>query len=298
MKKTIIILSLFIVVLLGGLWIWQTNQSKQYQGQNTQQNVEQNINQNQESEVITSDWEEYNNSEFGFSFRHPKSVSTTEEKDEKYLAKSLFKFSDGLGHFWLYIKSNPEKKDADAIRNEYYQNDIYGYSYEEEFPLIYRVKAFKQGRYDLGVIEKYYIPYEDHIFIFDFEYNFNQPNESLRDRKKLEISRIIDTLVFGDKLTISKLVNFLREQKQHGFNDDDNFVVSIKDENDKAIYASAGKVGVPPGFHFVVEKNNDQYIYKYLGQDMLTCTLVDEMMFSHEVIKDCWDEENNTIISN
>ena len=56
------------------------------------------------------------------------------------------------------------------------------------------METYKQGRYDLGVIEKYYIPHSSKIFEFNFEFNFDTPDETKSSTVKALIYNIMNTI--------------------------------------------------------------------------------------------------------
>ncbi len=208
MKKqttTIVSLLVLLLIILGGYWIWQVNQSKPNQDQNTQQNVDQNTNQTQEPEVITSDidtsdWLTYRNEELGFEFRHPANVTLVEESDDQIFQKKLlFKFPDKEGYFWLSVKENPLHLNAVEIKDKFYKNDTYSYHYAEKFISIDGIESYKQGRYDLGIIEYYSIPTSDKIFVFNFEFNFDNSDKSISKKYSDLINLIISSFSIKNK---------------------------------------------------------------------------------------------------
>jgi len=151
-----------------------------------------------QSEADVSSWKTYKNEKYGFEFQYP--IIFNLEEDSKYAElwqKELaILFSNSAGHFWLTIENNPENLDASGIKENYYNNESYGYQYEDSFPIIAGIKSYKQSRYDLGVIEKYYIPRKNTIIGLEFEFNFKIPDENLLQEKKDIINNVLTTLKF------------------------------------------------------------------------------------------------------
>ena len=56
------------------------------------------------------------------------------------------------------------------------------------------INTYKQARYDLGVIERYYILHNNKIIRISFEFNFIPQTEELLVEKKAIIVGIINTL--------------------------------------------------------------------------------------------------------
>jgi hypothetical protein len=136
----------------------------------------------------TADWQTYRNDEYGFEVRYPNAF----QKKENNQTNKLFSATDG--HFWIFIDDNNQYLDAIKIKDNN-KGDL-GYSYQESFVLVGGINSFKQGRYDLGVIEKYYIPKGNKIFRIEFEFNFDYPDQILEEDKKELINQILPTFKF------------------------------------------------------------------------------------------------------
>jgi hypothetical protein len=134
-----------------------------------------------------ADWEREHLT-LGFIFKHPAEFSLTEDNDDSKL------FTSEGGHFWVKIYDNEEGLSVQEIKEDYYSNDTYGYQYEDTFPAFRQMETYKQGRYDLGVIEKYYIPHSSKIFEFNFEFNFDTPDETKSSTVKALIYNIMNTI--------------------------------------------------------------------------------------------------------
>lgn len=187
MSRKKLIISIFVLVVIAlavSFWFWQKN---------TQKPVEKEVvNQEQKiDEIDTSDWETYRNEELGIELQYPYGV-TLEEVDNKI----LFKFSDISGHFWVIIKNNEMNLDAESIAANYHVNDGYGYSYEESFVTFNDMQSYKQARYDLGIIENFYIPRKGKIYQINFEFNFNTSNIELKRKIEKRITKINSTFKF------------------------------------------------------------------------------------------------------
>jgi hypothetical protein len=104
-------------------------------------------------------------------------------------------FKNPIGHFWVYTTDNPKKLNAQQLQEEYYKNDDYGFKYDDTYPTIAGVQAYKQARYDLGVIEDYYIPYAGKVYKLEFEFNFD-PNDKKSEEIKNLIGQILSTFKF------------------------------------------------------------------------------------------------------
>lgn len=107
-------------------------------------------------------------------------------------------FSSQDGHFAIYIENNIKKLDAAGLKNDFEQNDEYGYRYQDSFVKVAGVDAYKQGRYDLGVIEKYSIPKSGKIYRVEFEFNFDTANQNLKESKIHFIRDVLSTFAFTD----------------------------------------------------------------------------------------------------
>ncbi|HZI95790.1 MAG TPA: hypothetical protein VFD40_01230, partial [Candidatus Paceibacterota bacterium] len=134
-------------------------------------------------------WLNYYDKDYGFEFEYPQNIEV--DKGEN---RTLFKIGDAKGgYFLLSVKDNTDKKNAIEIKNDYYNNDAYGYQYEDSYLDIGGVTSYKQGRYDLGVIENYFIPKDDKIIYFNFEFNFEASDDSIKNDKKELIKDILST---------------------------------------------------------------------------------------------------------
>lgn len=142
---------------------------------------------------ISSDEKIYKNDTLGLEFKYPGEFRLTEDS----LSQKLFE-SNGKnnGHFWLKVEDNVKKLDANGLKNDFYANDEYGFQYEDSFISVGNIKTYKQGRYDLGVIENYFIPRGGNVVKLKFEFNFDKQNKKLNTDSKLLIERIISTLKF------------------------------------------------------------------------------------------------------
>ena len=143
-----------------------------------------------ESGLATKDWKTYRNSGLGFTINYPNDFQLKEDNATSKL------FSGVDGHFWIFIENDTKNLDATEIKEDYYKNDEYGYQYEDSFVKIAGVDSYKQGRYDSGVIEKYYIPYSGKIYRIEFEFNFDLPNQKLSQDKTSLINQILSTFKF------------------------------------------------------------------------------------------------------
>lgn len=138
----------------------------------------------------TATWKTYSNAGLSFSINYPNNFQLKEDNATSKL------FSSADGHFWIFVENSTKNLDAAGIKDDYYKNDTYGYQYQDSFVKVAGVNSYKQGRYDLGVIEKYYIPKGGKVYRIEFEFNFNTPNQNLRDSKINLISKILSTFKF------------------------------------------------------------------------------------------------------
>lgn len=147
-------------------------------------NVENDLNNEKQKNTSLVDYKNFINN---IQLQYPGMWNISAEKDG-------WLFSGADGHFWLRINDNTSKFDANSIKEDYYKNDGYGYGYEDSFLDIAGVNSYKQARYDLGVIEKYFIPKNNKIFNLDFEFNFPIPNEEKNKEFKDLINKIITSI--------------------------------------------------------------------------------------------------------
>ena len=138
----------------------------------------------------TTNWKTYGNSGLNFSINYPDGFQLKEDNATSKL------FSGADGHFWVFIENNTKNLDAAGLKDDYYKNDEYGYQYQDSFVKVAGVNSYKQGRYDLGVIEKYYIPKSGKIYRIEFEFNFDTPNQNLKESKINLISDVLSTFKF------------------------------------------------------------------------------------------------------
>jgi len=143
-----------------------------------------------DQEEDIGDTQTYINQEYSISLNYPMSFYMQEESSEEVL------FDSDEGHFWFRIADNEDNLDAQGIMDFYYANDGYGYQYEDSFVTIADINSYKQGRYDLGIIENYFIPSGDQVFNLSFEFNFDENNTELFDEYSQIISDIINSFVF------------------------------------------------------------------------------------------------------
>ncbi|MFA4872759.1 MAG: hypothetical protein WC659_02380 [Patescibacteria group bacterium] len=138
----------------------------------------------------TANWTIYNNPGLNFSINYPNDFQLTEDNATSKL------FSGTDGHFWIFVENNTKNLDAAGIKDDYYKHDEYGYQYQDTFVKVAGANAYKQGRYDLGVIERYYIPKNGKIYKVGFEFNFDTPNQNIKENKINLIRNIISTFKF------------------------------------------------------------------------------------------------------
>ena len=131
----------------------------------------------------------YRDEEYGFEFQYPEKFKRMDHDEDNGLL-----FESDEGHFWITGEENSANLDAEGVQEKYQREDSYGYQYQESFPEIAGVKSFKQGRYDLGVIEYYTIP-AYYFFTFSFEFNFPQ-DSAKATRIQQEIRTILSTFHF------------------------------------------------------------------------------------------------------
>lgn len=137
-----------------------------------------------------SDWQTYTNNDLGLSFKYPVDFTKDEFSE---LFGQLFKSKQG--HFWLKIEDNVKNfSSVQEIKDNYYANDSYGYQYKDSFLVVNGLDIYKQGRYDLGVIEKYYLLSNNKLISISFEFNFEPQTEELINEKKAIIEGIINTM--------------------------------------------------------------------------------------------------------
>lgn len=146
--------------------------------------LENTLNQEKEKSAALVDYKNFINK---IQLQYPNRWNISVETDG-------WLFSGADGHFWLRINDNTSKFDAAAIKEDYYKNDSYGYKYEDTFMDIAGVQSYKQARYDLGVIERYFVPKNNKIFNLDFEFNFPTPNEEKNKEIKDLITQIITSI--------------------------------------------------------------------------------------------------------
>lgn len=200
----IVLIILFTLLTSGGVYYWQsletrkivknneenaTNTNNEWQTKLNEANdkitaLENNLNTEKEKNNQLVD---YKNFIDNIQFQYPGLWNISAEKDG-------WLFSGTDGHFWLKINDNNSKFNANNIKEDYYKNDTYGYQYEDSFVDIAGVQSYKQARYDLGVIERYFIPKNNKIFNLDFEFNFTTPNEEKNKEIKDLINKIISSV--------------------------------------------------------------------------------------------------------
>lgn len=127
----------------------------------------------------------------GVSFEYPASFTVTEESPVSTLIDS------GNGYFRVMVTDNPRELDAEGLKDEFHKNDKYGYSYEESFVMVAGIRAYKQGRHDLGVIENYLIPRGKETIGFRFEFNAYPLRESFQKSKIALINQIMSSVRFS-----------------------------------------------------------------------------------------------------
>lgn len=135
-------------------------------------------------------WKTYSNSGLNFSIKYPDNFQFKEDNATSKL------FSGTEGHFRIFIENNAKNLDAAGLKDDYYKNDDYGYQYQDSFVKVAGVNSYKQGRYDFGVIENYYIPKRGKIYRINFEFNFDAPNQNLKENKISLISKVLSTFKF------------------------------------------------------------------------------------------------------
>ncbi|MBT4209828.1 MAG: hypothetical protein HOE19_02875 [Candidatus Komeilibacteria bacterium] len=132
-----------------------------------------------------SGWRSYYNPGGMFSFSYPIDWND----------KQPGLFANDEGYLKVSEEQNLNNLDAEGVKENYYANDTYGYQYEDSYLKISGVEAYKQGRYDLGIIERYYIPTKDTIYKFEFEFNFE--DESVKEKHHYIIDSIINNFKFS-----------------------------------------------------------------------------------------------------
>lgn len=159
----------------------------------------------------TANWKTYSNSGLNFSINYPdgfqlkedNAISKCDTRNKSFVCfppqeenATSKVFSGADGYFWVFIENNTKNLDATGLRDDYYKNDEYGYQYQDSFVKVAGVNSYKQGRYDLGVIEKYYIPKSGKVYRLEFEFNFDTPNQNLKESKINLISDVLSTFKF------------------------------------------------------------------------------------------------------
>ncbi|MDP2656669.1 MAG: hypothetical protein Q8P11_03855 [bacterium] len=203
-KKIVITLSLFAVVvgIVGVLCVsyqvirWQQNVLLSVATKTDSQITKDAPPVSENAIVVDGDkWKTYTSKTSGYAIKYPESFQVKEETS----ADTLFSTTDG--YFRISTKNNDISTDPIAIKDSYYRNDQYGYQYQDSFPIIAGVKSYKQGRYDGGVMERYFVPYSGKIYTIEFEFSFYPPDQALSDTKIAFIQNVISTMSFTNDTT-------------------------------------------------------------------------------------------------
>jgi hypothetical protein len=140
---------------------------------------------------ITSDWKTHINNKYGYQIKYP--VDAVVENNQAVDLLIFFPNYDGNFRFSVDEKANVNSLSDVKKYVDKRESEGEGYPYKQENVKINSKDAYMLSRYDLGVIEKYYLPDNGKLLEFDFEFNFKQPNSvSTESRKKL-ISDILLT---------------------------------------------------------------------------------------------------------
>ncbi len=123
----------------------------------------------------------------GLTLQYPSSFKETKSESTAY-------FNNSQGNFSVLAEKDPQNRDTNTLKADFYKNDDYGYQYEDSFITIAGAPAYKQGRYDLGVIEKYRIPKNGIVYTIGFEFNFDPKNQLMINDTKALIQSILSTV--------------------------------------------------------------------------------------------------------
>lgn len=181
---------IIILAFAAGYFVWLTQKNNPIETQVIIQPVDE-----------TTNWQTYKNEQYGFEFKYPNGrVINSEEKNELGVPSFTLEFPNNQGNLTIIIEENPERWDAIEIKKKYFLSGFRdvgeGYPYKEEFLPINGINSFKQSRYDLGIIEYYFIPREYKLYKLNFEFNFSIPNENLKKSNQKVIDKILSTFKF------------------------------------------------------------------------------------------------------
>ncbi|MDP2812472.1 MAG: hypothetical protein Q8O32_02150 [bacterium] len=209
-KVLFVIFTFFITALLIGGAVYYYQQSKVSQAQKAVQelsskttteidslkaeikNLENELSATKAMQDDTLGQQTYSDEELGLSFRYPKDFTINDEGDLGKL------FGASGGHFWLKVSDNiKDLKTAQGLKDDFYANNSYGYKYQDSFVTISGLDIYKQGRYDLGVIENYYFLLDDKIVKFNFEFNFDAKDQDLENKYKSLTADVVNSINYN-----------------------------------------------------------------------------------------------------